>query len=236
MRDDSGAQYGAAAGAIAVILFVIAAALIGERPAFDASGTEVAAFLGRERTQIQVASAVFAASMPFLVWFLATVASLTRAGRPGTRRAGAVAHGCGLIFIALFLADVTALAVGALRPENMAAAPELAAALRDFEFLLMGMAAFAAAGVLAAFAVLALRDKAIWPEWLGWLAAIAAPAYALRVGTLFTTEGPFAADGVLGLWVPVSAFAGWTLVASVVLVIRIRGASEPGDLIGRAPG
>jgi hypothetical protein len=100
----------------------------------------------------------------------------------------------------------------------------------------MGMAAFAAAGVLAAFAVLALRDKAIWPEWLGWLAAIAAPAYALRVGTLFTTEGPFAADGVLGLWVPVSAFAGWTLVASVVLVIRIRGASEPGDLIGRARG
>ena len=140
----------------------------------------------------------------------------------GTRRAGAVAYGCGLIFVTLFLADVTSLAVGALRPDNMAAAPELAAALRDFEFLAMGMAAFAAAAVLAAFAVLVLRDKAIWPQWLGWLAAIAAPAYALRVGTLFTTEGAFAADGALGLWVPVIAFASWTLVASLVLAVSLR--------------
>jgi hypothetical protein len=150
------------------------------------------------------------------------VASLTHTGAPGPRRAGALAYGCGVIFVALFLADVTSLAVGALRPENMAAAPEVAAALRDFEFLAMGTAAFAVATVLAAFAVLSLRDKAIWPEWLGWLAAIAAPAYALRVGTLFTTEGAFAADGLLGLWVPVIAFAAWTLVASVVLMLEIR--------------
>jgi hypothetical protein len=42
------------------------------------------------------------------------------------------------------------------------------------------------------------------------------------VGALFTTEGAFAADGVLGLWVPVIAFAGWTLIASVVLALRTR--------------
>ena len=127
----------------------------------------------------------------------------------------------------LFLADVTALAVGALRPENMLAAPELAAALRDFEFLAMGTAAFAAAGMLAAFAVLALRDRALWPRWLGWLAAIAAVLYPLRVGTLFETDGPFAADGVLGLWLPVIAFAGSTFLASVVLATRRRSAAPP---------
>jgi hypothetical protein len=158
---------------------------------------------------------------PFLVWFLATVASLTRAGGPGARRAGAVAYGCGLVFVALFLADVTALAVSALRPENLVAAPELAAALRDFEWLAMGMAAPAASAVLAAFAVLALREKAVWPDWLGWLAALAAGAYALRVGTLFTTEGAFAADGLLGLYVPVGAFAAWTLLASAGLAWRL---------------
>jgi hypothetical protein len=221
MRDDTWAPYGAAAGAIAIGLFVAAALVIGERPALDASGAEVAASFGENRTRIQVACALNAAMAPFLVWFLATVASLTRAGGPGTRRAGTVAYGCGLIFIALFLADVTALAAGALRPENMAAAPELAAALHDFEFLAMGMAAFAAAGVPAAYAVLVLRDKAIWPDWLGWLAAIAAPAYALRVGTLFTTEGAFAADGALGLYVPVVAIASWLFVASVVLALRL---------------
>ena len=46
--------------------------------------------------------------------------------------------------------------------------------------------------------------------------------YPLRVGTLFTTEGAFAADGVLGLWVPVVAAAGWILVGSTVLALRTR--------------
>jgi hypothetical protein len=227
MRDDSWAPAGAAAGAVAVALYVVGSLVIGTPPDFDAPGAEVAAYLDEERTRIQVGSAIHAAWAPFFVWFLATVASLTRAGGPGTRRAGAVAFGCGVTFIALFLADVTALAVGALRPENMAAAPELAAALHDFSWLAMGMAAFLIAGVLGAFAVLALRDKAIWPEWLGWLAVIAALAYALRVGSLFTTEGAFAADGVLGLWVPVVAAAGWIAVASIVLALSIGAAPEP---------
>ena len=218
-------RYGAAAGAIGVVLFVVATAVQGERPAFDASGAQVVAHLAEHRTQIQVSCALFALSVPLLVWFFATVASLARAAGPAPGRAGAFAYGCGLIFSALFLADVTTLAVGALRPENMARDLELAIALRDIEFLLMGMAAFMAAAALAAFAVIALREKAVWPEWLGLLAAIAAVAYSLRTGTLFTTTGPFAADGVLGLWVPVIAFAGWTVLASAVLVGRLRAAS-----------
>jgi hypothetical protein len=100
--------------------------------------------------------------------------------------------------------------------------PELAAALRDFEWLAMGTAALVTASVFASFAVLALRHKAIWPEWLGLLAAGAAAAYTLRVGTLFTTEGAFAADGLLGLYVPVVAVAGWILAGSVVLALRLR--------------
>jgi hypothetical protein len=232
MRDDSWASYGAAAGAIAVVLFVAGGLVIGGRPDFDAPGSEVAAFFDAKRTRIQVGAALDAAMAPLLVWFLATVASLTRTGGPGAQRAGAVAYGCGLVFVALFLADVTALAVGALRPGDMAATPQLAAALQDFEWLAMGMAAFLGAGVVAAFAVLALRDKAIWPAWVGWLGALVAPVYALRVGTLFTTEGPFAADGVLGLYVPVGAIAGWLALASVVLTVRVRRASEPAELFG----
>jgi len=168
-----------------------------------------------------VGCAIQALWAPLFVWFLATVASQARAAEPGARRAGAVAYGCGLIFLTLFLTDVTAQAVSALRPENMAAAPELAAALRDVEWLAMGMATFLVSGMLGAFAVLALRDRVLWPQWLGRLAAVAALAYALRVGTLFTTEGAFAADGVLGLWVPVIAAAGSILIASVLLAVSL---------------
>jgi len=221
-RTDAWAPYGAAAGAVAIGLFVAGALVVGDSPPFDAPGAEVAAHLDENRTRIQVACALNAASTPFLVWFLATVSSLTRAGGPGTRRAGTVAYGCGLVFIALFLADVTTLAVSALRPQNMAAAPELATALRDFEWLAMGMAAPLGAAVLASFAVLVLRDGAIWPRWLGRLAVVAALAYALRTGTLFTVDGPFAADGLLGLYVPVTAFAAWIFLAGPVLALELR--------------
>jgi hypothetical protein len=233
MPGDPWARYGAAAGAIAIVMYANAALIMGMSPDFGASGEEVASWFDAERTRIQVGSAIHAAWAPLFVWFLATVASLARAGGPGARRAGAVAFGCGAIFIALFLVDVTALTIGALRPENMAAAPELAAALHDISWLAMGMAAFLAAGVLAAFAVLSLRDDAIWPRWLGWLAAIAAPVYALRVGTLFTTEGPFAADGVLGLYLPVATIAAVTVLASALLTLEVSRISEPGELFRR---
>lgn len=226
MTDDRWAPAGAAGGALAIVMYVVASLIIGEPPDFDSGADEVAAYLEEERTSIQVGSAIHAAWAPLLVWFLATVAWLTRAAGPGARRAGAVAYGCGLAFLALFLADVAALAVAALRPESMAAAPELAAALHDFSWLAMGMAAFLVSGMLAAFALLSLRDGLIWPRWLGWLAAVASLAYALRVGTLVSTEGAFAADGVLGLWVPVVAVAAWVFMASVTLALRLwRGES-----------
>lgn len=203
-------------------LYVVAALVMGSPPAFDAPATEVAGYLEEERTRIQVGAAIHAAWAPLFVWFLATVARLAQEGRPAAHRAGTVAFGCGLVFLALFLVDVTALAVAALRPDVVATAPEVGTALHDVSWLAMGMAAPLVSAMLIAFAVLALRDGAVWPRWVGWLAVVAAGAYALRVGTLFTTEGPFAADGLLGLWVPVACVATWVAVASLVLASRIR--------------
>lgn len=205
-----------------MVLYVVAAVIMGTPPEFDAPATEVVAYLEDERTRIQVGAAIHAAWAPLFVWFLATVASVaSAAGRPA-RRAATVAFGCGLVFLGLFLADVTALAVAALRPATLGATPELATALHDFSWLAMGMAAFLVSATLVAFAVLAIRDAAVWPRWVGVLALPAALGYALRVGTLFTTEGAFAADGVLGLWVPVAAVAAWITLASLVLALRIR--------------
>ena len=190
-------------------LFAAAALVVGDRPAFDAPAAEVVAHFDENRTRIQVHCALIALFAPLWVWFLATVVSLAGG------RAGTVAFGCGLTFLALFLVDVTMLAVGALRPGNLATSPELAVTVVDIELLLMGMAAFLVVGMLVAFATLT-----IWPRWLRGLAVVAAAAYALRVGTLFTTEGAFAADGVLGLYVPAGAFAAWVFVASAVLAVR----------------
>ena len=226
---------GAAAGAIGIGLFVAGALVIGERPDFDATGVQLAAFFEDHRDDIRLGVALDAAAVPFLVWFLATVASLARGGGDDNRqrRAATLAFGCGLVFSAVFLADLTALAAGAMRPGHMTDNPELATTLVDFEFLAMGAAAPAVVMMLLAFAALSLRDRVIWPRWIGALAVLAAGAYALRVGTLFTTDGDFAADGWLGLYVPVGALAGWLVLASVWLA-TVR-ATRRGDGAARAP-
>lgn len=222
-----GTRAGAAAGTVAIALFALGALAVGERPAFDAPAVEVAADLRADRTRIQVACALFAAASALLVWFVATVATLSRAAGARARQAGTAVYGFGLVFVAVFLVDVTALSVAALRPENLAAVPELAVLLRDVELLAQGMASLVGAGLLAACAVLSLRHRALWPAWVGWLAALAAPAYALRLGTLFTVDGPFAADGVLGIAVPASALAGWIAVAGATLALRPAPAAAP---------
>ena len=84
----------------------------------------------------------------------------------------------------------------------------------------MGMAAPAVSGMLCALGVLALRDQTVWPRWLAIGALVAAGLYVLRLATLFTTEGVFAADGALGLYVPVAALTAWVLAASVTLARR----------------
>jgi hypothetical protein len=196
---------------VAVVLFVAGGLLTSDRPSFDAGGAEVAAWLEHNDTRIAVACCLFAGLAPLFVWFLATISSLARSV------AGSVAFGCGLVFVTLFLADITALAVGALRPRT----PEVALALQDFELIAMAAAAFAVVGLLASCATLA-----IWPRWVSRLAAVTALAYALRVGTVFSTEGAFAADGVLGFWVPVVAFASWLFAASVVLTQRLRAGAR----------
>jgi hypothetical protein len=221
MRQGSPAPYGAAAGAAGIVPFVAGSLLMGDRPGFDAGGAEIAADLEENRTRIQVGCAIVVSWTPLFVWFLATVASVAGEAGSGARRAAVVALGCGLVYTAVFLVDVTALAVSALRPENMAAAPELAVALRDFEWLAIGSASFVGSGVLAAFAAAVLAHGAVWPRWIGWLAALAAVLYLLRAGTLVSTDGAFAADGILGLYVPVVAVAGWVLIASVALSLDL---------------
>ena len=196
----------ALSGVAAAVLFLAGTLVVGERPDFDAGGAELVAYLADNRTRIQVGCALFAIAVPLFVWFLVVLR-----GRAPARTAATVMLTCGAAFLTLFLADVTTLAVGALRPRS----PEVASALQDFEFLAMGMAAPLVAAMLLAFATSGLG--------LRWLAIAAAALYALRLGTLFTTDGPFAADGVLGVYVPVAALLAWLLITS--LTLRPRGAA-----------
>jgi hypothetical protein len=216
-------------GALAVLLFLLGAVVVGDRPDFAASAAEVASHLSADRARVQAGCALLVVAMPLLVAFLATVASLAADHGSASRRAGQLAFGCGLVFVALFLVDVTALAVAALRPERLADAPETARVLLDVEFLLMGAAAPVAAAMLLALAALPSGPGGVWPAWISRAAVVAAIVYLQRTGSLFATEGAFAADGQLGLLLPVAALAGWVLLASISLALRAaRSASGAG--------
>jgi hypothetical protein len=218
-------RLGAAAGAAAILVYLVGAAVMPVEPPFGAPAAEVAAYFDEHRSGIQLAAAIQALWAPLLIWFLATARAHAERASDAAGLAATVALGCGVVLVTLFLADVAALAVAALRPDNMAASPELASALRDFSWLAQGMATPAVCAVPASLAAVALRHGALWPAWVGWFGLASALAYALRLGTLFATDGPFAADGVLGLWVPVAAIASWLFLASVVLA-RGEGAAR----------
>jgi hypothetical protein len=218
---------GAASGAIGVSLFLAGAVVVGDPPPFDAPGAQLASYYTDKRTEIQVSCAMAAAATPFLLWFFATIRSLAVTAAPRAEQAASLAFGCVIAWVAVFLADLTSLAVAALRPENLTEHPELATALHDFEWLSMGAATFLIVAALLALSPIALRDRSPWPTWLGWLALLAAATYALRVGVLFTESGPFAGDGLLGLYLPVGALTGWILVASMVLTLRLSSRCLP---------
>ena len=170
----------------AVVLFVAGALVVGDRPPMD----DPAAFqpwVEDNAGRIRAGVALDAVAAALFVWFVA---------QAGTR----AMLGFGIAYAAVFLADLAALATAAIRPENATAA------MQDFEWMAIGLATPLGCGFLIA-------ASAIGPPWLRRAALAAAALYALRIGTLFTTEGPFAATGVLGLYVPVAALLAWIALA-----------------------
>jgi hypothetical protein len=218
MRGETSGRTGGATGVLVVALFVAAALIDPPRPAFDAGGSEFADFYGSHATRIAIESALLALAAPLFLWFLVTARSLARPAGVEARRVAATIVACGSVWLALFMVDVSTLAVGALRPRS----PEVASALQDLEWLTMGIGAPLVSALLAAAAALSLRFGVVWPRRVGLLAAVAAPLYLLRTGTLFTTTGAFAADGLLGLYIPVVALVSWLLAASLAMALPRR--------------
>jgi hypothetical protein len=71
--------------------------------------------------------------------------------------------------------------------------------------------------LLGATALVILRGT-LFPHWLGWLSGVAAVVQPLTFGVLYTDTGAFAADGVLGLFVPFALGILTVVALSIVLI------------------
>lgn len=215
MNEDRYAKYGAATGIVFVILLVVGFLIVTPSPPdLDAPVDEWSSYYTDHQDAINTGLMLVSVSLFFLIWFLGSLTSALRVAA-GSPRLPSIALGGGLVAIASLFVALTCVAVAAHRPDEVS--PELTRALSDAS-MLAGVPGIAGLGALfGATAVVILRTDLL-PQWLGWLSGLAAVVQPLTYGVLYTDTGAFAADGVLGLFVPFALAILTVLALSIVLI------------------
>lgn len=188
-------------GVVFVVLLAVSFALSGSTPGAGATGQHVISYYSAHKGSEQASAFLALYGVVFFLFFAANLRSYFRAALGGSALptlsfGGAVVVAVGgAIFasITIALSDVPGkLGAGAAQALNVLS--------NDFFVpLIVGTCVFMIANGLAT-----LRSRAL-PVWLGWI--------ALLLGVIAVT--PIGFFGFLGLM-------GWTLVVSVLLVLRAR--------------
>jgi hypothetical protein len=214
MNDQRWERYAAWSGLVFFVLLVIGFGVLPAPPDFDAPASEIARYYTDHQDGIRVSVALITAALFFFVWFIGALRAALATGEGGGRRLANLAYGTGLVVTAAVALCQGAVAVAALHPELTS--PEVIRSLHDFS--VVGLSP--ATGIFVAFflanAVAILRLQVL-PAWVGWFAAVVAVIQILGIGVMFTDDGAFAADGVLGGFLPLIAFAVWFPAASIAL-------------------
>jgi len=215
---DRYARYGAATGILFVLLVVVGFLVTPEPPAADASAAEVFDYVTDKQDTLHAVQLIFAAAGFFFIWFIGTLRTFLAAAEGNDGRLANTAFGGGLIAAASLLVAFGLAATAALHPaEN---GPELTHALIDASLIVPAVGAPAAAVFFAANGLSILRSVLL-PSWLGWLGLVTALFNMLAIGAVYTDDGVFAADGVLGFFIGFALFLIWNLAASIVLYRRL---------------
>jgi len=226
MNDQRWERYAAWSGLVFFVLLVIAFAILPSPPDFDAPANDVANYYVDHQDGIRVSLVFLTAALFFFVWFIAALRAALAAAEGGGRRVSNLVYGTGLVAIAAIGICQGAVAVAALHPELTS--PEVTRTLHDFSFV--GFAPLT--GIFAAFFLanaVAIQRLGVLPAWLGAFALVVGVIQILGIGAMLTDDGAFAADGVLGGFLPLIAFALWFPAASVALATRVRN-GDPGTL------
>jgi hypothetical protein len=226
MKDRDWERLGAATGALSVLLFIIGFGVLPTPPDVDAPAIEVHAYFADEQSGIQASMVLMTVALFFFIWFLGSLRSALRTAEGGTGRVSSIAFGGGLVSAAALFAFITLFAGAAFHPDETL--PEVTTAMNDLAVVSAAPALAGLTALFAASAKVALRHGA-FPSSIGLLLALAALAQPFAVGAMLTDSGVFAGDGVLGLFLPVAAFAVAVLATSGSLVRR---AGAPGAAAG----
>jgi hypothetical protein len=222
MSNDKHARQGAVGGIVFAILTLVGFAIVIPKPPdVDSSAATFAAYYVDHQNAIRAGLTIAGVGIFFFIWFLGSLRSALAAAEGGSGRLSSVVYGAGLIAAAALIVGLGAAETAAFRPNDVD--PGVTRALNDLFVVVGAPAASALTAFFAATAMVGFRFGAL-PGWASWVSGIAAVGQLPAIGTALTTTGAFAADGVLGLFVPVFTL----LIGLVVISVALMRSPEPG--------
>jgi uncharacterized protein DUF4386 len=207
-------RWGGFAGLAFVVLLVLGKFLPGNPPGVDESANKITSFLTDGRTSILIGALMWSAGAGLIIWFGSAFAEAIRERNDRSDVHMAVLAGSVLVGGAIFIA-AAATAAAAYSVDGRD--PALTMMMYQWTAVLTTMIGFAAALPLAAAGIGVLRTQ-LMPDWLGYLALLAAVVSFAGAFGIFASSGRFVAGGTLMTTVPLLVAAVWLACASGFMV------------------
>jgi hypothetical protein len=212
-------------GLVFVLLFALGWVVIGgfvppPSPAADAA--QIVAFYQTHTPMVRLGLLLTQAScIFFLPWVAVISVQMKRLEAPGTVLATTQLIS-GAVALLIILLPTMIWGVASFRPERN---PELMLLLNDLAWLIFTMtfAPFVMQAVAIGWAILGdPRAQPLFPRWVAYFNFWTALSFVPAGLIIFFKTGPFAWNGVIGFWLPVSVFFVWFIVMLVFMLKAIR--------------
>ncbi|MGW6199183.1 DUF4386 family protein [Kribbella sp. NPDC055110] len=207
-------RWGGIAGLAFVVLAVLGRFLPGNPPTVDESNGTISSWIADNRGLILTSALMWAAAGGLVIWFASAFAEAIRERDERSDvhlalLAGSVLVG-GAIFVNAAITGATAFAINGRDAGLTMAMYELSAVMTT-------MIGFAAALPLAAAGLGVMRTH-LMPNWLGYLALLAAVVSFAGSFGIFASNGAFVAGGFLMTGIPLLLSAVWIACAGGYMV------------------
>jgi hypothetical protein len=207
-------RWGGFAGLAFVVLALLGKFLPGTPPGVDSSTSEITGYITDGRSSILTGALMFSAAAGLIIWFAAAFAEAIRERDERSDVHMALLAGSVLVGAAIF---VNAAASAAMAYGVNGRDTALTIMMYQWTAVITTMIGFAAALPLAAAGIGVLRTR-LMPDWLGYLALLAAVVSFVGAFGIFVRDGNFAAGGTLMTTIPLIVAAVWVVGASGYMV------------------
>jgi len=207
-------RWGGFAGLGFVALALIGYFLPGAVPAVDSGAGEVTAFIAGDRELLLTSALMFAASAALVVWFAAAFAEAIRERAERSDLHLAIVAGAVLVGGALFL-NAALVAGTAYGVDGRSA--EITVTLFQMSAVLTSLIGLASALPLFAAGLGVLRTH-LMPDWLGYLAMLAAVVAVIGAFSVYFSTGALVPGNIVMAMVPLLVAAAFVLCASYYMV------------------